>query len=191
MHLNFNMNIKRCGRGFFSLLLLLLFISSALPMKAVVQVQGGPSIFVPEVEPVGSMEVGKAKLHEKGKRKAHRFNPEKFKHDLSIHIARKAEFTPEETKKFFPIFFEMKERQLALQRQKTRTLRNAAESDKNEKDCERVLDMYEKLEAKSMRIEKDYMKRLRSVVGARKLVKAMAADRVFGRRMFHQMTKKP
>ena len=73
----------------------------------------------------------------------------------------------------------MKDKQRALERQKNRTLRSASESDKNEKDCERVLELIEKLETKSLRIEKDYMKRLRSIVGARKLVKAMAADRVF------------
>lgn len=180
-------NLKRKLAGFLPLMLLLLLCPSVSAEAAIQHNQTG---LTPETESADCMENGKLHHPEKGRKRPHRFNPEQFKRDLSVHITRKAEFTQEEAKNFFPIFFEMKDKQRALERQKNRTLRSASESDKNEKDCERVLELIEKLETKSMRIEKDYMKRLRSIVGARKLVKAMAADRVFGRRMFHQMTKK-
>lgn len=185
MQLIFNLK-QRLGGSLSLMLMLLLF--SMLPVEA--SVYRSQTTLIPDGESAGCVEKSKDNYQEKGKRKPHRFNVEQFKHDLSVHIARRAGFTQEESKKFFPVFFEMKDKLRALERQKNRTLRNAAESDTNEKDCERVLELIEKLEVKSMRIEKEYMMRLRRVVGSQKLVKAMAADRVFGRRMFHQMTKK-
>lgn len=119
-----------------------------------------------------------------------KFNPEKFKKELVRHITHEAGLTPKEAKAFFPVFFEMKEKQRALQRQKGRALRQAAKNNLNEKDCRRVLDEVQRLEKKSLSIEQEYVERLRKCVGAQKLLKAKVADMGFGRKMFHQMTKK-
>lgn len=115
---------------------------------------------------------------------------ERFMRDLSAYISREAGFTEKESKKFFPVFFEMREKMRSLEHQKSRALRLAAEKNMNERDSQRVLEETARLDKKSLRIEAQYMERLRKMVGARKLLKAIDADRSFGRKVFKQMTKK-
>ena len=59
----------------------------------------------------------------------------------------------------------------------------------NERDCQRVLNEVDQLDKKWMRMKAQYNSRMRKIVGARKLVKAMDADRRFSRRMFKKLTK--
>lgn len=119
-----------------------------------------------------------------------KFDPKKFKHDLSMHIVREAGLTPEEAHKFFPVFFELKEKMRDLERQQSQALRKAAEKNMNERDCERVLDEAGELMKKAARVENQYNARMKKIVGARKLVKALVAEKNFGRKMFRNMTKK-
>ena len=52
-----------------------------------------------------------------------------------------------------------------------------------------VLAEVAELQKKSLRIEQQYCTRLRKIVGACKLVKAINAERAFGRKAFKKMTK--
>lgn len=83
----------------------------------------------------------------------------------------------------------MREKQRNLEHQKGRALRRAAEHNMNEYDCQRVLAEVAELQKKSLRIEQQYCTRLRKIVGACKLVKAINAERAFGRKAFKKMTK--
>ena len=118
-----------------------------------------------------------------------KFNPEQFRRELTEHITKAAGFTPAEARTFFPLFFEMREKQRNLEHQKGRALRRAAEHNMNEYDCQRVLAEVAELQKKSLRIEQQYCTRLRKIVGACKLVKAINAERAFGRKAFKKMTK--
>lgn len=117
------------------------------------------------------------------------WKPEKFKKDLMAFIAREAGFTEGESRRFFPVFFEMHESQRNIERQKNRAFFNAAKQNMNERDCQRVLNEVDQLDKKWMRMKAQYNSRMRKIVGARKLVKAMDADRRFSRRMFKKLTK--
>lgn len=119
-----------------------------------------------------------------------RFNPKKFRKDLSDFITREAGLTAAESKAFMPVFFEMKEKQREAEHQKARTITNATVSNMSNKDCKRILSQISEYSKKSQRIETQYFQRLERIVGARKLVKAINADRMFGRRIFKQMTRK-
>lgn len=131
-----------------------------------------------------------APQEQKPDQKPPKFDSKQFKHDLSMHIVREAGLTPEEAHKFFPVFFELKEKMRDLERQQSRALRKAAEKGMNERDCERVLDEMGELMKKAARVESQYNDRLKKIVGARKLVKALVAEKNFGRKMFRKMTKK-
>lgn len=118
-----------------------------------------------------------------------RFSPAQFCKDLGDFITREAGMTSAEAKEFMPIYFEMKEKQRAVEHQKARTIDNAANPNMTDKDCKRALSQISELDKKSHRIETQYQQRLERIVGARKLVKAIKADRNFGRRLFKQMTR--
>lgn len=123
---------------------------------------------------------------EKGQRD---FSPEQFRRDLITFVSRAAGFTAEESKVYFPLFFEMKDKQRSVEHQKGHALRQAARASMNERDCQRVLKEIAALSAKSQRIEKQFMDQMQKRLGAKKLVKAINADRDFGRNFFRKMTK--
>lgn len=140
----------------------------------------------------GSAESGLEQMqhHQQGPRKGpNDWNPEKFRKDLMAYISHEAGFTEDEARRFFPIFFEMHESQRNIERQKGRALAKAAQQNMNDRDCQRVLNEMDQLDKKWMRMKAQYNSRLRQIVGARKMVKAIDADRRFGRRMFKQLTK--
>lgn len=118
-----------------------------------------------------------------------RFSPDKFRKDLGDFIAREAGMTAAEAKSFMPVYFEMKEKQREVEHQKARAISNATTSNMSDKDCKRALSQVSEYSKKSLRIEAQYQQRLERIVGARKLVKAINADRKFGRRIFKQMTR--
>ncbi|EJW94037.1 hypothetical protein EVA_17855, partial [gut metagenome] len=106
--------------------------------------------------------------------------------EITTFITCEAGLTKEEAQKFFPVFFEMREKQHILERQKAKALRLAAAHNPSDRECARVLDEIERFNQKSLRIETSYTKRLEKLIGARKLVKVLSADRKFARRMFHE-----
>ena len=118
-----------------------------------------------------------------------KFNPEQFRRDLTEHITKAAGFTPAEARTFFPLFFEMREKQRNLEHQKGRALRRAASQNTNDYESLRLLAEVAELAEQSFSIEQQYCTRLRKIVGACKLVKAINAERAFGRKAFKRMTK--
>lgn len=124
----------------------------------------------------------------KGKKKCG-FDKEKFKHELTVFITKESGMNVNEARAFFPVFFEMRESMRHIEQQKERALRTAAKNNMAERDCKRVLNEMQELDKKSARIEAQYMARLQKMIGARKLLKAIDADKRFGRRLFKQMTK--
>lgn len=126
----------------------------------------------------------------KGQHGKPRFNFEQFKRDLQGYITREAGLNPTEATHFFPVFFEMKAKTHNLERQKGRALRQAAKENMNDRDCQRILAETIQLNQKVQRIEADYQQRLTHLIGPKKMIKVLHADRRFGRKMFRQMTKK-
>ena len=120
---------------------------------------------------------------------SNRFSPAQFSKELGDFITREAGMSSAEAKEFLPIYFEMKEKQRAIEHQKARTINTASNSNMTDKDCKRALSQISELDKKSHRIEAQYQQRLERIVGARKLVKAYKADRDFGRRLFKKMTR--
>lgn len=125
-----------------------------------------------------------------GDKKPHNFNPQTFKANLMAYITQNAGLNADESKRFFPLFFEMREKGRAIEHQKERALRSAAQQNMSEKDCQRVLAQNAELNAKAVRIEKQYMERLCKIVGSQKLIKAINADHDFGRNFFKRITRR-
>lgn len=119
-----------------------------------------------------------------------RFDGERFKQELTAYVTREAGLTAAEAKQFFPLFFEMKEALRNLEHQKGQALRQAATAHMTERDCQRVLQVVANLDQKRERMEANYVKRLTRIVGARKMVKVLHADRMFGRHVFKKMTRR-
>lgn len=126
---------------------------------------------------------------QEGRPRGPRFNPEQFHKNLAAFIARESGMTTTEARDFMPVYFEMKEKLRAIERQKGSAISKAANQNMSERDCKRVLADVGELDKKQHRLEAQYQVRLMRIVGARKLIKAFDADRNFGRRLFKKMTR--
>ena len=118
-----------------------------------------------------------------------KFDPEQFRRDLIAYITKEVGLTDEEARAFFPVFFEMREKMRNIEHQKGRVVHKGTEKPLAERDCQRILDEMTALDKKSISIEIQYLTRLRKKIGAAKLLRAINADREFGRRTFRKMTR--
>ena len=126
---------------------------------------------------------------QEGRPREPKFNPKQFHKELAAFIACESGMTANEAKAFMPIYFEMKEKLRAIERQKGSAIGKAANQNMSERDCKRVLADVGELDKKQHRLEAQYQVRLMRIVGAKKLIKAFDADRSFGRRLFRKMTR--
>ena len=161
---------------FFSLstffLLLCLALGSVQPLSA--QPQGPPP---PRCERGGGSRHGKA------------FDLKKFQTELSAHITKKAGLTNEEAERFFPLFFQMKAEQRSLMHKKEKAIRVAAKRPGiTESECQKVIRQLNAIDEKFQKVEGTYSKRLIKIIGAKKYLKVLQADRSFGRDVFRRMT---
>lgn len=120
-----------------------------------------------------------------------KFDPEEMRCQTEAFVIREAGLTPEEASKFFPVYFEMKDKLRNTQRKIDQAYRKAAEQNMSERDCERILDEVARMEKQREQTEADYMKRLRKLVPAGKLIKAILAEQNFGREKFREMVRPP
>lgn len=160
---------------FFSLstffLLLFLALGSVQPLSAQPQ---GPR---PRCERGGGSRHGKA------------FDLKKFQTELSAHITKKAGLTNEEAERFFPLFFQMKAEQRSLMHKKEKAIRVAAKRPGiTESECQKVIRQLNAIDEKFQKVEGSYSKRLIKIIGAKKYLKVLQADRSFGRDVFRRMT---
>lgn len=113
-----------------------------------------------------------------------------FKRDLQVFIIREAGLSENEAHTFFPVYFEMKEKLRNIGHQRGRAIHKAVEGNMNERDCQRVFNEIIAFDKKSQRVEAQYMERLKKIVGVRKLLRVIDADRRFGRKFLRRMTDK-
>lgn len=115
-----------------------------------------------------------------------KFKPEEFKAKLETYVTNEAGFTPNEAQTFYPIFHEMKGKQLELQRQIFRLKRNAPAGDADDKDYASVIQRINALSIEIAQLEQMYYKRMCKAVSARKVYRAMRAEDRFHRQMLDE-----
>ncbi|MGM9694518.1 MAG: hypothetical protein ACI3YC_05875 [Alloprevotella sp.] len=124
-----------------------------------------------------------------GPRPGQPFDLQKFQKELSAHITEKAGLTADEAERFFPVFFQLKAEQRSLMHKKEKAIRVAANRPGiTESECQKVIRQLNAIDSKLQKVEDDYAKRLIKIVGAKKYLKTLQADRSFGRDVFRRMT---
>ena len=122
------------------------------------------------------------------------FNREEFNAKLEEHIVQHAKLTPEEAKKFFPLFHEMKKKQHELQGQMFKLKREEPSFNATDKDYQNVIMSIKSLNVQMAQVEETYYKRMCKAIPARKVYDAMNAEDKFFRKMFsrfnHENRKK-
>lgn len=116
-----------------------------------------------------------------------RFNPEEFKQRMEQALTKEACLTPEEAKAFFPIYYEMKEKQRACIKQ----IRDLKQKPYTTQDAyAEAIAKIKNLQLDMAKVEQEYYKKLVKAVPAEKVFKAMTAEDKFHRQMV-QGPRKP
>lgn len=117
------------------------------------------------------------------------FNVEEFRAKMKAYIAQKAELTPAECEKVFPLFQEMKEKQRELKKKELKLKRS--EMPEGDKDSqERVLKITQ-LHVSAAKLEETYYRKMCKAIPAKKVYAVMLADDAFHREMLQSFAPHP
>jgi hypothetical protein len=126
---------------------------------------------------------------------------QEFKAHLEETITKFAKFTPEESQKFFPLYYEMKEKQHELQKQmfdlkkgKMKRAENGRPSfepreDVSDEEYTKTILKIKKLNADMADLEAEYYKRMCKAITAKKVFAVMQAEDDFHRKMLSRFNQ--
>lgn len=116
------------------------------------------------------------------------FDPAKFKARMESYIREKANLTQEESDKFFPVYFEMKNAQLDVYK-KMHALKKEQRNHPENDACKTVSKITAQ-KVKLAEIEQTYFAKMCKIVGGEKVLRVMNAEDTFHRDMLKMANKK-
>ncbi len=103
---------------------------------------------------------------------------------------RQLQLTPEEMKKFWPVYEEMDGalRKLAAEKKKlTIDIRQKVQEEGTDKELEALMDRYLKIEAERVAVKQKYYERFKSVLPIRKVIRIPVVERRFRKALLRRM----
>ena len=123
------------------------------------------------------------------------FNHDEFRKKMELFITEEAGLSPEDAQKFFPIFREMKEKQMKLGHKIKKLKKDPLDDDDDDDDdkdedewAEAVIEI-EELKVKQAQIGETYIKRLCRIISGEKVFKALKAEDTFHRQILKNFRK--
>lgn len=113
------------------------------------------------------------------------FDPEKFRADLHKYITAEAHLTPAEAEKFFPLYDEMKAKQMKLGKGTGRKCKKPT----TEAACRAAIVKADEIELKRKQIERTYHLKFLKVLPASKLYDVLVAESKFHRKVFRDVAR--
>ena len=113
--------------------------------------------------------------------KEKRISPEEFRAKTEAFIGSKAGFTAEEAQKFFPIYHEMKGKQLKIMQEVGKLKQQKPGFTSTDKEYAAIVSEIKDLNVQIAQIEETYYKRMCKAVPAKKVFMAMQAEDDFHR----------
>lgn len=111
-----------------------------------------------------------------------KFDPKVFQQRFESFTAEKAEFSKEESTKFFELYNEMKGKERALYRQYTEILRHTNSTECDDKAIAAKVATLNHLDAESAKLETEYYKKFRRIISDRKYFQFKKAEMLFNSR---------
>lgn len=115
------------------------------------------------------------------------FDPVKFEEDLEKFIASEVKLTPTESSAFFPVYREMRKKQMAyfMEERSWRKL-----NVNNEKACTEAIRRRDKNEVEMKVLQKNYHERFMTILPATKVLKVLKAERQFHKQCYKKARSK-
>ncbi len=111
------------------------------------------------------------------------FNPEEFRTMMRNYIRDKACLTQQEADKLFPIYFEMKTKQMELNGKMMKLKRQAPACNASSKEYAEIISQITELNVELAKLEQTYYAKMCKVVDAKKVYNVMGAEEAFHREM--------
>lgn len=115
---------------------------------------------------------------------------EKIKAARIAFITERLELTPEEAERFWPIYREFSNKRLELNQQFNQAKRNPNTAISKEENERELVEMGFKLKQQELDLEKEYSKRILTVIPAQKLMALRTAEDDFRRLLMQQIQQR-
>lgn len=109
------------------------------------------------------------------------FNPARFEADLEQYIATEACLTPRESAQFFPLYREMRKKQMAFFNEMRR---DRFTNFSDNKACERIIRESDRRDVEMKKLQQEYHTRFMKVLPASTVFRIIRAEDKFHRQMF-------
>lgn len=115
------------------------------------------------------------------------FDPQKFEKELEQFIVAEAGLTPAESARFFPVYEEMRRKQMAFfsDMQKDRFADTS-----NDKECKRIIREADKRDLDLKMLQSEYHERFMQVLSPSKALKVIRAEEKFHRKIFKNAARR-
>ena len=106
-----------------------------------------------------------------------------FRTKQQTYMAKKAELTPEETEKFFPLYFEFQDKKKEINKEAWTIAKKGKNPGTSEAEYEIIIDCFFDNQETIAKLEKEYIKKYRKFLSNKKIYMVYKAERKFSRNM--------
>ncbi|MDO4949248.1 MAG: hypothetical protein Q4E55_03650 [Bacteroidales bacterium] len=110
-----------------------------------------------------------------------RLSKEEFCQKQQEYLSERMKLTEEEAKAFFPVYFELKEKREAMNREVWKNFRKEKGVKHTEEEYAELVDNTVECQIRTAELEKEYYARFKTIVSARKLFRLQRAEIEFHR----------
>ena len=106
-----------------------------------------------------------------------------FRAKQQTYMAKKAELTQEESEKFFPLYFEFQDKKKEINREAWKVAKKGIKAETTEQEYDDIIDDFFNNQETIAKLEKEYIKKYRKILSAKKVYMIYWAERKFTRNM--------
>ena len=110
-------------------------------------------------------------------------NETEFRAKKQAYMAKKANLTPEETEKFFPLYFEFQDKKKGINKVAWRNAKKGIKPESSEQQYEEIIDNFFDEQERIARLEKEYIEKYREILSNKQIYMLYWAELKFSRNM--------
>ena len=112
-----------------------------------------------------------------------KYNEADYRSKQQAYMTEKAGLTSEEAEKFFPLYFELQDKKMAINKERWNEACQATKQDMSEETYEAIIEKYVNAEQAILDLGKEYIEKYRKVLSEKKICLVHMAEIKFNRNM--------
>ena len=110
-------------------------------------------------------------------------NEAEFRTKQQAYMTKKAALTPEESEKFFPLYFEFQDKKKTINKEAWKIARKGKNPETTDTEYQEIIDTFFDNQETIAKLEKEYIKKYRAFLSDKKVYMVYWAERKFTRNM--------